>query len=216
MNLCWIPIAAGIGDALNPCVFAITAAFLIIYQSFEEKRSIVPLVFILLMWVGLTTVNCGVGLLILSSDLTIIILKIIDGFLALVFLRWSYESFSQWKAWQDKKLIQPLFGQLVIGYILKKKFIGWLFLTLLVFILSILSIQWSPNTYYAMLASPAILPERDVLILVLIAIYSLMLLWPVWFTLILYTFKVLIVRLRPLFHAGVFLSASLVFLLILK
>ena len=216
MDLWWISIAAGITDALNPCVFAIAAVFLLIQTALEDKGLFVKVLFLISVVVSVFVLNIGVGLVLFSQDSVIIILKIIDALLAGLFIHWGYQSIIQWRAWQRSQLIKPLTGQLVIGYLLKKKAFGWLIAIVLAVLVGILSVQWTPNNYFTILASPAVLPGRTNVVLLFIGMYSVVVLWPVWFLLAIVNQSTLPLRFKPLITAGVMMIASLVALLILN
>jgi len=214
--LWWIPIAAGATDALNPCVFAIMAAFIVLHVALEGRTLLVMVLFFTSLLMTLFIFNIGIGMMAVNTPVVDIVLKVIDGILSIGFLVLGWQSIGQWQAWQKNQLIKPLSGQLVLGYLLKKKTFKWVLPLLLGAIFGVLSTQWAPNYYFAILANPAVLPGNDRLLLMLIGTYGFVILWPVWLLIIVFNYHYVAPRLKPLIAAGVMFIASTLALLILK
>ncbi len=216
MDIWWIPIAAGITDGFNPSIFAIAAVYLFIHSALEGRGFLVLSLFLISTLLGIFVVASALGLVALSSRWFNWILIILDIVLSGVFIYVGLQAFRQWQAWQKHQLIQPLTGQMFVGYLLKRSPFNWILPVFLGLLCAALSSQWAPNYYFAVLSSPAALPENEILVFLLMGVYTVVLIWPLWALVIAFNNGLIPPRIRPLITAGIFFIASTLVLLILK
>ena len=207
MSLWWIPLAAGLGDAINPCVFTITAFLILIHAAKDYKGIVLELLYLASVITTLVLLNSGFDLM-LNHAWVAVVMLIIDALLCLFFLVLASQSAKQWFAWQRHQLIGPLMGQHLISALLKQRFLNGIVVIVLGVMVGVLAMQWPPSQEFNVLCSSVFVSGKITHIFLLWLLYVIAFCWPAWIVLLMYKTGWIKPRLRPLLNTVVMLTAS--------
>ncbi len=214
-NLWWIPLAAGLEDALNPCVL-MTCGFLLLYHAHVvvAGKTKGRLFFVFMVFVFTLIFNLGFFQNLLTLDQVQTAIKYIYWVLAVVVLCTSFMCLKDWRD-LHRGVDQPLFLTRVAlkiqGLMSRRAFI-----VAMALVLTVLASLWPMNYYMGIFASQALLPGKFWSNAGLLVSYTFIVLWPLYGLWALCSWKKVRPTLLAMIQAAVLGSAGFGIFFILK
>ncbi len=214
-GLWWIPLAAGLTDAFNPTAFVIAAAFIFLYIVRSGKVLALGIIFSLILIVALVLYHTGLGMTALESEGLVLAVKIFNALVGILCLKFSWSFFRWWQRDNNANVRVTHGIPSIVMNMFRVRVLNVVCVIISAIVLAIIAVQWPIDYNLSMLSNTVMISGGLSNMLILVVIYAVSLLWPLWLTMIVLANKISD-RFKVMVCSGIFLCASTSLLLVFK
>lgn len=214
-GLWWIPLAAGLTDAFNPTAFVIAAAFIFLYIVRSGKVLALGIIFSLILITVLVLYHSGLGMAFLEAQGLVWGVKVFNALIGMLCLKFSWNFLKWWQRDSNANLRVTHGIPSIVMNMFRIKVLNAVCVIISAIVLSVIAVQWPIDYNLSMLSNTVMISGGLIDILILVAIYSISLLWPLWLTMLVLASKTSD-RFKVVIASGIFLCASTSLLLVFK